>query len=198
MVGFNRRFAPVLGQLRAAFGPARRASATQYLVNAGRLEANSWYLDRELAGSRFAGEGGHFIDTLSWWTESLPAEVYAARGARADDVQAVVRFSSGCTGVISYLTGGNARFPKESLDVVGHGRNARLDDYRQAAVWSGRRRQRLRSRESGKGQREQVARFVEACRTGGPMPISLDSLLATTRATLAVGASLASGRPEPV
>ncbi len=198
MVGFNRRFAPLLGQLRAAFGAARQASATQYLVNAGRLEADSWYLNRELAGSRFAGEGGHFIDTLSWWTESRPAEVYAARGTRDDDVQAVVRFASGCTGVISYLTGGNARFPKESLDAVGHGRNARLDDYRRAAVWSGRRRQRLRSREPGKGQREQVARFVEACRTGGPMPISVDSLLATTRATLAVGASLASGRPEPV
>jgi hypothetical protein len=100
--------------------------------------------------------------------------------------------------VISYLTGGNARCPKESLDAVGNGRNARLDDFRQAAVWSGRRRHRLRSRESGKGQREQVARFVEACRTGAPMPISLDSLLATTRATLAVGASLASGRPERV
>jgi predicted dehydrogenase len=198
MVGFNRRFAPVLGQLRAAFGPARRASATQYLVNAGRLGADSWYLNREVAGSRFAGEGGHFIDTLSWWTESMPAEVYAVRGARDDDVQAVIRFASGCTGVISYLTGGNARFPKESLDAVGQGRNARLDDFRRAAVWSGRRRHRLRTRESGKGQREQLAGFVEACRTGAPMPISVDSLLATTRATLAVGASLASGRPERV
>ena len=40
--------------------------------------------------------------------------------------------------------------------------------------------------------------FVEAVRTGGPMPISVDSLLATTRATIAVGESLLSGRPEPV
>ena len=35
-------------------------------------------------------------------------------------------------------------------------------------------------------------------RTGGPMPISLGSLLATTRATIAVAESLASGRPEQV
>ena len=40
--------------------------------------------------------------------------------------------------------------------------------------------------------------FVEAVRTGGPMPISADSLLATTRATIAVGESLLSGRPERV
>ena len=40
--------------------------------------------------------------------------------------------------------------------------------------------------------------FVEAVRSSGPMPISVDSLLATTRATIAVGESLLSGRPERV
>ncbi len=198
MVGFNRRFAPLLGQLKDAFGPACRASATRYLVNAGPLEAGSWYLNSGLEGSRFTGEGGHFIDTLSWWTESLPAQVYAARGTGDDDVQAVIRFESGCTGVISYLTGGNARSPKESLDAVGRGRNARLDNFRRAAVWSGRRCHGLRSRDLNKGQREQVARFVDACRTGAAMPIPLDSLFATTRATIAAGASLVTGDPERV
>jgi len=44
-----------------------------------------------------------------------------------------------------------------------------------------------------KGQRGEVLQFIEALRTGGPMPISVDSLLATTRATIAVGESLLSG-----
>ena len=39
------------------------------------------------------------------------------------------------------------------------------------------------------------AYIVEAVRTGDPMPISVDSLLATTRATIAVGESLMSGLP---
>jgi hypothetical protein len=43
-----------------------------------------------------------------------------------------------------------------------------------------------------------MAAFVEAVRTGGPMPISADALLATTRATIAVGESLLSGRAERV
>jgi len=46
-----------------------------------------------------------------------------------------------------------------------------------------------------KGQRAQLERFVDAVRTGSPMPIPLESLVATTRATLAVGSSLSSGRP---
>ena len=72
MVGFNRRFAPLLTDMRARFGPQAATASTRYLVNAGRLDASSWYLNEELEGSRFTGEGGHFIDTLSWWADSLP------------------------------------------------------------------------------------------------------------------------------
>ena len=49
-----------------------------------------------------------------------------------------------------------------------------------------------------KGQRAELAQFVEACLTGAAMPIPLESLVATTRATIAVGESLLSGRPERV
>ena len=47
-----------------------------------------------------------------------------------------------------------------------------------------------------KGQRQQLARFVEAVRTDAPMPISLSCLAATTRATLAVARSQSERRPE--
>ena len=197
MVGFNRRFAPMLTQLKSLFGQPGASSVVRYLVNAGRLDDDSWYSNTELEGSRFAGEGGHFIDTLSWWAGSLPHEVYAAPGPEHDDLQATVRFQDGSTGTISYVTGGNARFPKETLDAAGGGRSARLDNFKQATVWAGRRRNTTRSRGSqDKGQQQQVAQFVEAVRTAAPMPISLDSLVATTRATLAVGKSLSSGEPE--
>jgi predicted dehydrogenase/threonine dehydrogenase-like Zn-dependent dehydrogenase len=199
MVGFNRRFAPMLVQLKSHFGQLGASSVTRYLVNAGRLDADSWYRNEELEGSRFAGEGGHFIDTLSWWTGSLPEEVYAVPGPEQDDLQATVRFQNGSTGTITYTTVGNARYPKETLDAASGGRSARLDNFRHAAVWAGRRQSSMRSRGGqDKGQQQQIAQFVEAVRTGTPMPISLDSLVATTRATLAMGESLSSGKPERV
>ena len=83
MVGFNRRFAPLLTQMKSRFGQPAGGSATRYLVNAGPLEADSWYRNEELEGSRFTGEGGHFIDTLSWWADSLPEQVYAVPGPEA-------------------------------------------------------------------------------------------------------------------
>jgi predicted dehydrogenase/threonine dehydrogenase-like Zn-dependent dehydrogenase len=199
MVGFNRRFAPMLVQLKSLFGQPGAGSVARYLVNAGRLDDDSWYRNEELEGSRFAGEGGHFIDTLSWWAGSLPYEVYAVPGPEHDDLQATIRFQNGSTGTITYVTGGNARYPKETMDAAAGGRSARLDNFRQATVWTERRRNTTRSRGSqDKGQQQQIACFVEAVRTGAPMPIPLDSLVATTRATLAMGKSLSSGEPERV
>ena len=175
MVGFNRRFAPLLVQMKSRFGQPGGGSVTRYLVNAGRLEADSWYRNEELEGSRFTGEGGHFIDTLSWWADSLPEEVYAVPGPEHDDLQATVRFQNGSIGTITYVTAGNPRYPKETLDAAAGGRSARLDNFAQgrglgrAAAAAPRGRAAARTRASGASSRS----FVEACRTGAPMPISL-------------------------
>jgi predicted dehydrogenase/threonine dehydrogenase-like Zn-dependent dehydrogenase len=191
MVGFNRRFAPLLVQMRSKFDRPATASLLRYLVNAGRLETDSWYLNQDLEGTRFTGEGGHFIDTLSWWADSLPEEVYAVPGPEHDDVQATIRFLNGSVGTITYSTVGNARYPKETFDVAGGGSSARLDNFAAATIWSGRRRSSTRARGGqDKGQRQQVGQFVDAVRQGAPMPIALDSLFATTLATIAVGESL--------
>jgi predicted dehydrogenase/threonine dehydrogenase-like Zn-dependent dehydrogenase len=199
MVGFNRRFAPLLASMRKGFGAAAATASTRYLINAGPLAKDSWYLNEEAEGSRFTGEGGHFIDTLAWWADSLVDEVYAVPGPERGDVQATFRFGNGAAGTIAYLTGGNARFPKETMDATGGGRSARLDNFKEASVWTGSGKDTAKARGGqDKGQRSEMEAFVEAVRTGGPMPISVDSLLATTRATIAVGESLLSGRPERV
>ncbi len=199
MVGFNRRFAPLLASMRKGFGAAAATASTRYLVNAGPLAKDSWYLNEETEGSRFTGEGGHFIDTLAWWADSLVEEVYAVPGPERGDVQATFRFGNGATGTIAYLTGGNARFPKETMDATGGGRSARLDNFKESSVWTSRGKDTSKARGGqDKGQRSEMEAFVEAVKTGGPMPISVDSLLATTRATIAVGESLLSGRPERV
>jgi predicted dehydrogenase/threonine dehydrogenase-like Zn-dependent dehydrogenase len=194
MVGFNRRFAPLFASLRERFGPVGGPVAVRYLVNAGCLAAGSWYLNQEQEGSRFAGEGGHFIDTASALVGQDPVEVYAV--SCDADVHATLRYPDHSIATISYLTAGSTRFPKETLDVTGGGRNARLDNFQRVSVWSAKDRTGRRSRAGqDKGQRAELAAFVHAVRTGAPMPIPFESLVATTRATLAVGASLATRQP---
>ncbi|MET9307166.1 bi-domain-containing oxidoreductase [Streptomyces cellulosae] len=197
-VGFNRRFAPLLGEARELFGARTGPASLRYLVNAGRLDHGSWYLRQDTEGSRFAGEGGHFVDTASWLLDADPVSVYATAPAGNEDLQIVLGYPDGSTATISYVTSGPASFPKETLDLIADGKVLRLDDFTRASVYDGRRRQRVGSRlpkARDKGQNAELAAFVKAVRTGGPMPVPLESLAATTTATLAVRTALASGVP---
>ena len=197
MVGFNRRFAPLLLAMRRRFGTAGAPVTARYLVNAGRMASGSWYLDEQLEGSRFLGEGGHFVDTLGWWIGDDPVEVSATGTPEGGGLQATLRYPDGSLATITYCTDGHPRVPKETFDVSGGGRNARLDNFARATVWAGGARDTRRSYTGqDKGQRAQLEAFLDAVRLGAAMPIGLASLVATTRATIAVGESLVSGRPE--
>ncbi len=196
MVGFNRRFAPLFTHVQRGFGRLDGPVIARYLVNAGRLDGRSWYLDEQLEGSRFVGEGGHFIDTLSSWIGHVPVEVQAVQTPDGGNLQVTLRFGDGSLGTIAYTTTGDPRFPKETFDVSGGGRNARLDNFTHATVWTPSGKDVKRSlRGPDKGQRVQIGAFLDAVRSGGPMPIALDSLVATTRATIAVQTSLLTQGP---
>ncbi len=199
MVGFNRRFAPLLVEMRERFGRSPEPTNARYLVNAGQLGSDSWYRDSELEGSRFVGEGGHFVDTMSWWIGSDPVEVMAMAGAGGDEVQVSLRYGDGSLATVTYLTNMHRKFPKETFEASSGGRTARLDNFRRASVWTGSRARV--SRHLGapdKGQSAEIKAFIDAVRTDGPMPISLESLTATTRATLATTSAVANHTLQPL
>ncbi|WP_037672808.1 bi-domain-containing oxidoreductase [Streptomyces griseus] len=200
-VGFNRRFAPLLQEAKERFGARTGPANLRYLVNAGHLDHGSWYLRQGTEGSRFAGEGGHFIDTASWLLDADPVSVYATATPGNEDLQVMLRYPDGSSATISYVTTGSSGFPKETLDLIADGRVLRLDDFVRASVYfestAGRKRwvsSRL-PKARDKGQNAELAAFVKAVRTGGPMPVPLESLVATTAATLAVQTGLAGGAP---
>ncbi|EFL13207.1 bi-domain-containing oxidoreductase [Streptomyces sp. C] len=144
-VGFNRRFSPLLQEARKRFGTRTGPASLRYLVNAGRLQHGSWYLQQGTEGSRFAGEGGHFIDTASWLLGADPVSVYATAPSGNEDLQVVLRYPDGSTAAISYVTTGAPGFPKETLDLVADGKVLRLDDFVRASVYSRRSQPGARS-----------------------------------------------------
>ena len=158
MVGFNRRFSPLLVAMRERFKRSSEPTIARYLVNAGRLASDSWYGDAQLEGSRFVGEGGHFVDTMSWWIGSDPVEVMAMAGVGPDEAQVSLRYGDGSLATITYLTNAHRRFPKETFEASSGGRTARLDNFRRATIWSGSRTPRspsIRFTGQGSARRDQ-------------------------------------------
>ena len=195
MVGFNRRFAPLLQSFATPWRDRGTPLIAQYDVNAGRLDADSWYRQTDLHGGRFAGEGGHFIDTLSWMVGALPTAVTAmATENDPDNLSSVIRFENGSVATLNYLTQGDSRYPKEMIRVFGDGSVSVFHNFARLESWgTGRKKHKVAVKGVDKGQRAELGAFVDAVTTGAAMPISLESLVRTTRATLAVSESITSG-----
>jgi predicted dehydrogenase/NADPH-dependent curcumin reductase CurA len=200
MVGFNRRFSSMVTQLGQRFGNAQIPIVAHYRVHAGKLDSNSWYLNRA-EGTRFVGEAGHFFDVLSFLTASRPVAVAAAvlrpDNATADDLEntvAVVRYENGSVGTLSYLTQGAAKVPKEEIEVFGGGITGQLHNFESLVMSDSDRRSTTKAMNVDKGQKNELKAFVRAAIEGTEMPISVDSLFDTTLTTLAAAESAATGK----
>jgi predicted dehydrogenase len=194
MVGFNRRFSPMIRQVAHELEDKKIPLVLHYRVHAGRIEGGSWYLDAK-EGSRFIGEAGHFFDVLSCLAKARPVAVTAAclrpDGATRDDLEnivATVEYDNGSIGTVAYLTQGGAKVPKEFLELLGGGVAVQLDNFESLVVFEQDRVRKTRA-QLDKGQKDEMEAFVEAVRTGGPMPIPIYQLFDTTLTTLGAAES---------
>jgi polar amino acid transport system substrate-binding protein len=194
LVGFNRRFAPLAVKCRDFLTGVVEPLFISYRVNAGTVPNDSWVNDPAEGGGRILGEVCHFIDTLCYLAGALPSRIVAEEVGRdprsRQNVTVTIRLVNGSVGAIHYLATGDAAVPKEYVEVFGGGRTAQLDNYRRLTTYRDNRRRRQRLFNQAKGHAEEMTAFVSALKTGAPMPIEMESLIAVTRATFLVGKSL--------
>ncbi|MDT5271701.1 MAG: hypothetical protein QOH49_3887 [Acidobacteriota bacterium] len=200
MVGFNRRFAPALGQLRGHFDGARPLSIG-YRFAPGPLPADAWPQDEEVGGGRIVGEACHAIDTCVALADSPPVRVFAESVAKVnglettdDQVFITLRHADGSISNVSYQAGGDRAAPVERITVDGGGRTGFIDSWDAIEMWGGNKVTRARGSRD-KGHDAEFKRFIEVCRSGGAWPIPWGHIYGTTWASLAAVRSLREGLP---
>ncbi len=199
MVGFNRRFAPLVVSLRDFLQPAPEPMLLHFRVNAGMISVDHWLQDPQVGGGRVIGEMCHFIDLMAHLVAHPPVEVYAqglpdsGRYSR-DNLTATVRFLDGSVGTITYAANGDPGLEKERLEVFSAGKAAVLEDFRRLTLASGERRKVRRSKPD-KGHKQELQTLIEAVRTGAPAPVPFQEAVRTTAATFAIVDSLTRGLP---
>ena len=191
MVGFNRRFAPLVTLLRSRLAGRKRPLSMIYTCNAGAIPPDHWTQDPDVGGGRIIGEACHFIDLLHFLADESPiTRVTALKHGRQDDanpadtVALTLRMADGSLGQVNYFANGAKSYPKEQLQVFSEGRILRIDNFRRLDGF-GLHGKTKRSWKQDKGHDEGFRLFVEAVRTGGQSPISFQSIANTTKATLA-------------
>ncbi len=193
-VGFNRRFAPGTARLRSFFGSSGPLSIT-YRFAPPFIPADHWTQDPEVGGGRIVGEACHAIDTCVAIAQSPPVKVYAESADADDRVFITVRHRNRAVSVISYQAGGDPAFPGERIEIIAAGRSASLEGWSDGRLWSKGKCEKF-SGDKDRGHQAEFAAFIDACRKGGPWPISWEDIYGVTWASLAAVASLRDGEPK--
>lgn len=191
MVGYNRRFSPILDEVTEYFRDRTEPLTMLYRVNAGRVPLNSegaWIHDG--FGGRIIGEVCHFVDTMQKVIDSKPVEI-TCHGlpmqrsdlAANDNITLTIVFADGSIGTVHYWANGDKVYPKEHFEIFGQEKIAIVDNYRKLKLIRDNRQKQKRYLKLEKGFSEEVSAFIHQCRTG-EQAISLDSLISTSEVTL--------------
>lgn len=203
MVGFNRRFAPLVQSARHVLADGSGPTLIQYRVNAGPLPADHWTFDPKYAAGRIIGEVCHFVDLAYWLIGSEPIEV-AARAVgdcpsmtRLEDVTATFRFADGSVANILYTAAGSSDFPKERFEIFRDGTTIAMDDFNRLTV-RGRTRIEERNRRGDKGHDAEMAHFSRVLLGREPLLVDHRDGIRATVCCLNIFESARQGVPMPI
>lgn len=187
LVGYNRRFAPMATEARAALA-GRGPVAIAIRVAAVPLPPDHWVLDPSVGGGRLLAEGCHFLDLASFLTGDVAITGIATHPIARDGSFALqVRFAGGSAAQVLFTTSADARLAKERIEAHAGGLTVTIDDFATGSIDGDGKRQAMQRK--GKGQAEILAAFAAAVRSG-TQAVPLDVTFRIARAVVeAAGAS---------
>ncbi len=195
MVGFNRRFAPLMKTLKQQISISDEPLSIVYTCNAGYIPADLWYQDPDIGGGRIIGEACHFIDIALNLAGSSIADVMATSMKKPDGVQncndtatITVNFENGSIATIHYFANGHQSFPKERIDVFQGGKIFVLNNFRKLKGYGASVRRSTFSQD--KGQENCSKAFVDGIVTGIGAPIPFKEIMEVSRASVKAWAQL--------
>jgi predicted dehydrogenase/threonine dehydrogenase-like Zn-dependent dehydrogenase len=201
MVGFNRRFSPFTAWIKEELAGVTEPVSVHCTVNAGYVPPDSWVHDPEDGAGRIIGEVCHFIDLVQHLTGSFPTRVHsetldAGAYRPSDNVIVTLKMANGSLGSISYLAGGDKRFRRERVEVIGGGCVGVIENFRAASITKkGRTRTRRNWLSVDRGHRGEIIALVQAIQRRANAPVSFEDYLSTTRTSFAIEVSLRTRAP---
>ncbi|MCX6387326.1 MAG: bi-domain-containing oxidoreductase [Solirubrobacterales bacterium] len=182
-VGFNRRFAPLLQQLRSHVSGRGPIEAT-FRVNSPLGFGDHWLDDADDGGGRLLGEGCHFVDLACWLVDGLPTQVKAvmlpdqgAPLALARRFSISLGFSDGSIVQVLYGAAAANKLGKERFEASAGGNTARVDDFQNLELIGPKGTKSVRARGRDKGHSDQFKAIAQAVRNPnselpGPDPLA--------------------------
>ncbi len=196
-VGFNRRFAPLAIQMKNILGNTGSPMNIVATMNAGFIPNSVWVHDMEIGGGRIIGEACHFIDLITFLTNSKVVSVCMNSMGQfpkdnTDNASIMLKYENGTNAVINYFANGSKSYSKERIEVYHQEKTLIMDNWRKL---SGYGFKNFSSATSGqnKGHQNQFKLLIESVIKGGKQIIPTQEIINTTKASFAAIESLRNG-----
>jgi polar amino acid transport system substrate-binding protein len=193
MVGFNRRFAPLVQKAKSIFSTNQAPVSINYRINAGILPKDHWTQDPNVGGGRILGEFCHFIDLCAFIAGSHVTTVSAVAARTVqnlnDTVSVNLAFENGSIASISYFSNGGKELEKEYLEIFAGGQTVIIHDFKTMDVY-GKGHKTENPGKQDKGHKAEMTAFINAIENGKVSPISFEELYNSTLATIKVQESV--------
>jgi len=197
MVGYNRRFAPLIQQVRTGVANRVNPLMIHYTMNAGYLPAGHWTQTFE-GGGRIIGEGCHILDLFQSIVGSpaVSISVDAIRPATSsvqssDNMVASLRYGDGSVCTLLYTGLGNSQYQKERMEVYCDQTCMVLEDYISLKGYGKVPSASLKKQD--KGHLEEWKVFHEQVGRGHFFPIAWADLKETFLASFRIASAIAGG-----
>ncbi len=185
MVGFNRRFSPLIKKTKTILAKTKSAFSIVYTINAGQVESSHWTVNKDIGGGRIIGEVCHFLDLVRYLADSEILNWNVINLGKIDDCISIqLKFKNGSIAIINYFTNGNNKYSKENIEIFNNGKIIKIDNFRKLFFYGYKREKNIKLWSQNKGQKECINAFIESINNNSPIPIPLNELIEVSKVAI--------------
>jgi len=176
MVGFNRRYAPLIQEVKKLLVNRSEPAFILMRINAGYTPLDHWIFDPTQGGGRIIGELCHFVDLSIYLTNSLPLMVNANNisGSKkyhyTDNVSIIMKHKDGSLTTITYTAAGTRKYSRERIEVFCEETVYVIDNFKYLEIKGKLRNKKVTLLNADRGHKNECKEFIRYVKTGGQIP----------------------------
>ncbi|WP_342388770.1 bi-domain-containing oxidoreductase [Salinicoccus bachuensis] len=193
MVGFNRRYSPLVEKMKELFSSTLSAKFININVNAGQIPKDHWSQDHKVGGGRLIGEACHFVDLAKFLADSkiLNHKILSMydRDENFDTFSIILKFEDGSLANINYYANGSKSFPKEHVHVSCEDKILEIDNFKVLRGFGFNKFKKMKSANQDKGHEKCINEFLKSTKTNQSL-IPFEDIVEVSRVSIDLDAKM--------
>ncbi|MDG6902223.1 MAG: Gfo/Idh/MocA family oxidoreductase [Nitrososphaerota archaeon] len=192
LVGFNRRYAPLVLEAKKRMRQMDGPFVVNYRVNAGFVPPGRWSQDPEIGGGRIIHECCHFFDLFNFLLgpgePRITVEAAGVSGSNSvarDNLSVSLRYPDGSLATLVYVAMGGKAMDRERMEIYGQKTSMVLDDFKTLSCY-GDKAETVRLPKMDKGHSDELREIASFATGKKSSVITTEEVFAATELTFRV------------